>query len=1116
QTPGSGISILLAVGTPSTGSGKLYCQWELSSSKFSSYPSSSSQLFKNLRILVKMADFVDGSIDWDKQTEEGNTEPRSLENFGMIARIKIESDVDSKGEVVSANDVIPVGVSISAGNVAAIVVRLQSETEFALMGLSTEVSIPVTCPLCYDSKYKLIEKDYQGQREQLNDCVVDLKAHKNDVKILEKQIKCHQKNQLAYEEKIKVLSYTLEENSMSVRTKRGLGLDKYIGEGELGIDDSKVSIFDSNNDELEGRPIYNRFALVDHIKAVSPPLIGNYMPPSNIPDIDESQMVYGKKATDSSEIKTNDDSISHSNDSVLFYFSDRCLEPSTNNLQMCDSSVECSRPNHSDHHSTDSISSVFAPASESRDTIVIDCDRQEDFPSICSIETDVKSSKTLCNKFGSFNKESHFRSAKPGFLLDSKTQFLLVNKTQFLLAKDRGIVDSGCSRCMSRNKDKLEDFKDFDGGEVTFGGSTGKISRKGTIKTKNLNFENVLYVEELQHFNLISVSQICDQTHRVLFTENECFDVTGFGYLVVNIVSACLVCWTNLLQGNIWFLFTFACRVTFCWLFPIPAGDLVSAGHMLFLLDTTPYPAPLVTKKIFANKRKYQGPDMPLVAHMLHPGEPAFEQAQQQDVSQPPPSHVVAPHPSLDPMPSPPRPSLPPPIPFGLAPTSGVVSTEPILDILFSSRPSEPVLETITSPFRDNDTGGGSFHESLPRPHPATPTISLTRIATLEAKLKATKNLHRDTVVLFAKRIKKLESKLKTKKMELVLSDSENEEEAWQSKKLDALLDLANAALHELSLSTTLSKPANPEQSSKQEISPTTLDAVLTLSQSKARARAATIIYKRLKKQKSSASEASVLIIELLDSPPKDTSLPLDPETEEQDAPLRKSSRKKSIAKKRTLPSPSKPKFDAFLFDEDDPKAAFKRYLRHASDDDEPAEPISLALGSDITTWELILTEFGRGKIHVITRADGTVKRFSTLRELLYWAGRADLMVLYGLVSNKYKTERATCIGLGLWMVLRTLIAARKERDAFIIWNHQDQWQIQSWRFYAIPTIHVLEAEARDIMYMFMDKKYPLTPDTLQRMLNHGLEINRDPSGNDLTTAIQLIQSLLNQLNLAA
>nr|GFB53093.1 hypothetical protein [Tanacetum cinerariifolium] len=81
--------------------------------------------------------------------------------------------------------------------------------------------------------------------------------------------------------------------------------------------------------------------------------------------------------------------------------------------------------------------------------------------------------------------------------------------------------------------------------------------------------------------------------------------------------------------------------------------------------DTTPYPAPLVTKKFFANMRHYQGPDMPLLAYMLNLGEPAFVQAQQQDVSQPPPSPVVALHPSPDLMPSPPRQSLPPPIPFG-------------------------------------------------------------------------------------------------------------------------------------------------------------------------------------------------------------------------------------------------------------------------------------------------------------------------------------------------------------------------------------------------------------------------------------------------------------------
>nr|GFB28567.1 ribonuclease H-like domain-containing protein [Tanacetum cinerariifolium] len=327
---------------------------------------------------------------------------------------------------------------------------------------------------------------------------------------------------------------------MSVRTKRGLGLDEYIREGELGIDDSKVSIFHTNSDKLEGQPIYNRFALVNHMKAVPPPLTGNYMPPSNIPDIDESQMVYGKKATDSSKIKTNDDSISYSSNSVLFDFSDRSSEPSTNDLQTCDSSVECSRPNHSNHDSTDSISSVSAPTSESRDTIVIDCDRQEDFTSVCSIETNVKYSKTLFAKRNAEGKsilrrrptgkpvnpnipkpvsagQQNLVSAGLPNLVSAEQQNTVsagqpnpvVNQTQFLLdnslrldkAKDRGIVDSGCSQSMSGNKDNLEDFEDFDGGEVVFGGSTGKISGKGTIKIKNLNFEN---------------------THRVLFTKNEC------------------------------------------------------------------------------------------------------------------------------------------------------------------------------------------------------------------------------------------------------------------------------------------------------------------------------------------------------------------------------------------------------------------------------------------------------------------------------------------------------------------------------------------------------------------------------------------------------------------
>nr|GFD31205.1 ribonuclease H-like domain-containing protein [Tanacetum cinerariifolium] len=72
--------------------------------------------------------------------------------------------------------------------------------------------------------------------------------------------------------------------------------------------------------------------------------------------------------------------------------------------------------------------------------------------------------------------------------------------------KDIGIVDSGYSRSMTGNKEKLDNFMQVKGGNVIFGGGDGKITGRGTIRTSKLEFENVYYVEELQNFNLLSVS----------------------------------------------------------------------------------------------------------------------------------------------------------------------------------------------------------------------------------------------------------------------------------------------------------------------------------------------------------------------------------------------------------------------------------------------------------------------------------------------------------------------------------------------------------------------------------------------------------------------------------
>ncbi|GJR82633.1 putative ribonuclease H-like domain-containing protein [Tanacetum coccineum] len=88
--------------------------------------------------------------------------------------------------------------------------------------------------------------------------------------------------------------------------------------------------------------------------------------------------------------------------------------------------------------------------------------------------------------------------------------------------KNKGIIDSGCSRHMTGNKAYLADFQDINGGPVAFGGSKGYITGKGKIKTGKLDFEDVSFVKELQPFNLFSVSQMCDKKNKVLFTDTEC------------------------------------------------------------------------------------------------------------------------------------------------------------------------------------------------------------------------------------------------------------------------------------------------------------------------------------------------------------------------------------------------------------------------------------------------------------------------------------------------------------------------------------------------------------------------------------------------------------------
>ncbi|GKB40799.1 putative ribonuclease H-like domain-containing protein [Tanacetum coccineum] len=67
---------------------------------------------------------------------------------------------------------------------------------------------------------------------------------------------------------------------------------------------------------------------------------------------------------------------------------------------------------------------------------------------------------------------------------------------------EKGVIDSGYSRHMARNKCYLTEYEDYDGGFVSFRDGKGRISGK-------------------------SMSQICDKKNNVLFTDTECLALSS-------------------------------------------------------------------------------------------------------------------------------------------------------------------------------------------------------------------------------------------------------------------------------------------------------------------------------------------------------------------------------------------------------------------------------------------------------------------------------------------------------------------------------------------------------------------------------------------------------------
>ena len=91
-----------------------------------------------------------------------------------------------------------------------------------------------------------------------------------------------------------------------------------------------------------------------------------------------------------------------------------------------------------------------------------------------------------------------------------------------VLHKDTWYIDSGCARHMTAHKGYLRDFNiTMPGLYVTFGNNVkGEYIGHGNISNWNFTVKHVAYIDGLKH-NLISVAQLYDNDHEVLFTKTK-------------------------------------------------------------------------------------------------------------------------------------------------------------------------------------------------------------------------------------------------------------------------------------------------------------------------------------------------------------------------------------------------------------------------------------------------------------------------------------------------------------------------------------------------------------------------------------------------------------------
>nr|GEV47904.1 hypothetical protein [Tanacetum cinerariifolium] len=230
---------------------------------------------------------------------------------------------------------------------------------------------------------------------------------------------------------------------MSANDKFGLGYGDYRYGSILSYENEVLqSVFMNKECDLEDTPVNDRYA--EGMHAVPPPMTGNYMPSGPDVEIDYSKFTYDPKQTsvDESDAKPCENASCESDSSVQT--STSMLEPVDNAPKIvCKPKVWTDAPIIEEYESDsddDSVENVKETGTPNHSPKVVKQDRNVTLEGVWVM--------LLLEKHALF--VGNWDTAVKAFADDPHRAL-----------KDKGIVDSGCSRHMTGNNAHLADYQEF-------------------------------------------------------------------------------------------------------------------------------------------------------------------------------------------------------------------------------------------------------------------------------------------------------------------------------------------------------------------------------------------------------------------------------------------------------------------------------------------------------------------------------------------------------------------------------------------------------------------------------------------------------------------------------